>query len=332
MSVTLKDIAKIADVSIGTVSRVINGKTSEISDATVERVQKIIKEVGYVPNVGARSLKTNKTNTLGLLVPNLRNPFFTEVVQGAEDAADELGYSIILGNTYDDFKKETRYLNKFHQLRVDGIVIAGAFERNEEIESEYNFDVPLVAIERAVYYKNITTFIYTNNYESSYRIAETLYKNNYRSFLYLGGPETNSIAQERYQGTYDALSNKNITRFDTTFKSFNAEDGFRTIQNLNNVKDYDVIICGNDLLAIGAINALNLKGINVPEQISVVGFDDMKLISSFGSSLSTVEQPSYQIGQDAIKLIVDTINGETVPTEHKLKQTIKFRETTNIKA
>lgn len=328
MSVTLKDIARIANVSIGTVSRVMNGKTDEISDATVKRVQKIIKEEGYVPNYGARALKTNKTNTIGLLIPDIRNLFFSEVVRGAEDKAYELGYSIILGNTYDDFKRESNYLNRLHQMRVDGIIIAGSFERNKEKESEYNFNVPLVAIERAVYYKNINTFITTNNYESSKNLAEILYNNGYRSFLYLGGPETNSIAQERLGGTKEALENKKDIKFDYLFGKFTAESGFNHVTNKDNIEAYDIVICGNDLIAIGALNALRLRGLNVPEDISIVGFDDMDLISSFGSKLSTIKQPSYQIGQDAVTNIYKVINKETVPSTHKLEQTIIFRDTT----
>lgn len=131
MSVRLKDIAKIAGVSVGTVSRVINQKTSEIGEETVKRVEKVIKEEGYVPNIRARSLKTNRSNILGLLIPSIKNPFFTEIVRGVEDTAYDLGYSVILCNTYDNFDKETKYLNTLHELRVDGIIVAGSYDRNK---------------------------------------------------------------------------------------------------------------------------------------------------------------------------------------------------------
>lgn len=176
MSVRLKDIAKIAGVSVGTVSRVINQKTSEIGEETVKRVEKVIKEEGYVPNIRARSLKTNRSNILGLLIPSIKNPFFTEIVRGVEDTAYDLGYSVILCNTYDNFDKETKYLNTLHELRVDGIIVAGSYDRNKEKEEAYSFNVPLIAIDRAVYYKNISTFITTDNYSSSEKIAETCLK------------------------------------------------------------------------------------------------------------------------------------------------------------
>lgn len=328
MSVTLKDIAKIAGVSIGTVSRVINNKTSEISEETVKKVEKIIKQEGYVPNVRARALKTNRSNLLGLLIPSIKNPFFTEIAKGVEDMAYKLGYSVILCNTYDDFEKETKYLNTLHELRVDGIIVAGSYDRNQKKEEAYNFDVPLIAIDRAVYYKNISTFITTDNYSSSKEIASTLYEKGYRSFYYLGGPKTNSVALKRYEGTLEGLKGKNITNFKEVFGKFAIEDGYRLINKEKNILDYDIIIAGNDLLAIGAIQALRERNIKVPDDIGIFGFDDMEIFSEIKPRLSTVKQPSYQIGKDSVKLIDMTIKGQKVKKEHKLPQKLYFRETT----
>lgn len=329
MSVRLKDIAKIAGVSIGTVSRVINHKTTEISEETVKRVEKIIEEEGYVPNVRARALKTNRSNLLALLIPSIKNPFFAEIARGIEDTAYELGYSVILCNTYDDFLKETKYLNTMHELRVDGIIVAGSYDRNKEKEEAYNFDVPLVAIDRAVYYKNISTFITTDNYNSSKKIAELLYENGYESFYHLGGPEKNSVAKKRYEGTLAGLEGKEIKNYKEVFASYAIEDGYDIIHKEKNITDYDVIIAGNDLLAIGAIQALRERNIDIPGEISVFGFDDMEIFSEIKPKLSTVRQPSYQIGTDAVRMIDKTIKGKTVKKEHKLNQKLLFRDTTN---
>src|SRR5699024_3421363 len=328
MSVTLKDIAEIAGVSIGTVSRVINHKTNEISDATVKKIEKIIKEEGYVPNVRARSLKTNRSNILGLLIPNIKNPFFTEIVRGVEDTAYNLGYSVIMGNTYDDFLKETKYLNTFHELRVDGIIVAGAYDRDQETEEAYSFEVPLIAIDRAVYYKNISTFITTDNYGSSKEIVDYFLRNNYQSFFYLGGPKKNYVAKQRYEGTLAGLEGKKIKKFKEKFGSFSISDGYNLIKKEKNIQDYDVIICGNDLLAVGAIQALKEKGINIPSDISIFGFDNMALFSEIKPRLSTVKQPSYQIGVDSVTLIDSIMKGEKVDPIHKLSQELLFRDTT----
>lgn len=328
MSVTMKDIAKIAEVSIGTVSRVINKKTSEISDATVEKIEKIIVEEGYVPNIRARSLKTKRSNILGLLIPDIKNPFFTEIVKGAEDRAHELGYSIILGNTYDDFLKETKYLNTFHELRVDGIIVAGAYDRNKDIEEQYSFDVPLVAIDRAVYYKNITTFITTDNYSSAKKIIDQLYNKNYRSFFYLGGPQKNHVAKLRHDGTLASLKEKKIKKYKEVFGKFTISDGYNLIKEEKNIQDYDVIICGNDLQAVGAIRALKERNIKIPSDIGIFGFDDMTILSEIKPRLSTVKQRSYKIGYDSVTIIDKTIDGKQVEPVHKISQELLFRDTT----
>lgn len=328
MSVTLKDIAKIAEVSIATVSKVINKKTSDIGDATIERVEKIIIEEGYVPNAMARAMKTNRSHIIGLLIPDIRNPFFTEIARGAEDLAYELGYSLFLCNTDDDFEKETKYLHSLQQLRIDGIVIAGSFKRDPEAETTLSFDIPVIAIDREVYYKNVSTFITTTNYASAKELVEKLYDNGYRSFFYLGGPEANSVSQERYQGTVDGLKGKKVDKFEAAFGKFLMEDGYNIVSSRADIKDFDVIICGNDLIAIGVLNAVSNKGISVPNEISIVGFDDIELASSFIPRLSTVRQPTYQMGADSIILIDEIIKGKNPKPIHKLAQRLIFRDTT----
>lgn len=327
-AVRLKDIAIKAGVSIATVSKVLNNKTSDIGEATIKRVEKIIEQEGYVPNAIARAMKTNRSHIIGLLIPDIRNPFFTEISRGAEDLAYELGYSLFLCNTDDDLEKETKYIRSLQQLRIDGIIIAGSFQRNPDSEVSLAFNTPLIAIDREIYYKNISTFITTNNYESSKQMVEQLYADGYRSFFYLGGPVENSVSKERYSGTIDGLKGKKIKRFESVFGRFLLEDGYESINKRNDIKDFDVIICGNDLIAIGVLNALNNKGIEVPKQIGVVGFDDIHLASSFIPRLTTVKQPAYQMGADAIILIDEIIKGKEPKSIHMLKQRLVFRDTT----
>lgn len=328
MSVTLKDIAKIAGVSIATVSKVMNNKIDDIGADTVRRVSKIIKEEGYVPNAMARAIKTNRSYIIGLLIPDIRNPFFTEIVRGAEDLAYELGYSLFLCNTDDDFKKETEYIKTLQELRIDGIIIAAAFSREPEKEIAMKIDIPMIAIDREVFYKNVNTFITTNNYVSSKKLVEELYGKGYRSFLYIGGPEANSVSQQRFTGTKDGLKGKDYKKFDYKFGKFLMKDGLEIASKIENIRDYDIIICGNDLIAIGVLNALVNMNISVPEEISIVGFDDINLASSFIPQLSTVQQPTYQIGADAIIFIDEILKGNKPNYEHKIDQKIIYRDTT----
>ncbi len=330
MAVKLKDIAEKADVSIATVSKIINNKSSDIGEKTIKRVQKIVEQEGYVPNAIARAMKTNRLHIIGLLIPDIRNPFFTEIARGAEDIAYELGYSLFLCNTDDELEKETAYIHSLQQLRIDGIIIAGSLQRDPDTEISLALEVPLIAIDREIYYKNISCFITTNNYESSKLMAIKLYEKGYRSFFYLGGAVSSSVSKERYDGTVDGLKEKENIRFESYFVRFLIEDGYEAVNIHPNIDEFDVIICGNDLIAIGALNALKDKGIMVPQEISVVGFDDIHLANDFIPRLTTIRQPAYQMGSDAIILIDKIMKGEKPQGTRMLKQSLIFRDTTKI--
>ncbi len=328
MSVTLKDIAKTAGVSIATVSKVINGKTNDIGDHTVLRVEKIIKEMNYVPNMMARAMKTNRSFIIGLLIPDIRNPFFTEIARGAEDIAFELGYSIFLCNTDDNFDKESKQIKTLSELQIDGLIIAGSMVRNYRSEVQTVINIPLIAIDRKVNYKNVSSFITTDNFNSSKLLVEKLYEKGYRSYFYVGGPEGNSVAMERYLGTVEGLKDKDIVNFEYQFGRFLMEDGYNIIANKENVDQFDVVICGNDLIAIGVLNALRNKGIMVPQETSVVGFDNIELASSYYPTLSTIDQPTYQMGGDAVRLLDSILRGEVIEPIIFYEQKLLFRDTT----
>lgn len=328
MSVTLKDIAKNAQVSIATVSKVINGKTSDIGDATIVKVQKIIDEMNYVPNMMARAMKTNRSYIIGLLIPDIRNPFFMEIARGAEDLAFELGYSLFLCNTDDDFSKESKHIQTLQELQIDGLIIAGSMVRNYDSEIQTNINVPLIAIDRKVNYKNVSSFITTNNFESSKSLVEELFAKGYRSFFYVGGPEGNSVAMERYEGTVAGLKDKEIDKFEFQFGRFMMQDGYNIIINKPNIHEFDVVICGNDLIAIGVLNALRNLGIQVPDQTSVIGFDDIELASSYFPKLSTIDQPTYEMGADAVRLLDKILSGDKIEPVIWYDQKLIFRDST----
>lgn len=329
MSVRLKDVAEKAGVSIATASKVLNNKTSDIGEATINHVKVIAQEIGYVPNAIARAMKTNRSNIIGLIIPDIRNPFFTEIARGAEDLAYELGYSLFLCNTDDDLEKETKYIQSLQQLRIDGIVIAGSFERDRDKEISLSVNTPLIAIDREIYYKDISSFIKTDSYESSKEMSELLYSSGYRNYYYLGGPLNNSVANERYEGTMAGITNKNDVKFESDFVRFLIEDGYSSVINNDDILEHDVIICGNDLIAIGVLNALKERGIRVPEDISIVGFDDIHLASAFSPRLTTIRQPAYEMGADAIIIIDEIIKGKKPQSTHTLKQSIVIRDTTS---
>lgn len=328
MAVTLKDISKIAGVSTATVSKVLNNKTEDVNNQTAERVRKAANSLGYVPNAMARAVKTNKSNIIGLIIPYIENPFFTDVAKGATIAAYELGYSLFLCTTEGQLEKEIQYIKSLYGLRIDGIIIAGAADRNKLAENFPIFNIPLISLDRQVHYQNISASIQTNNYQSSKEMIEILYNNGYRSYFYLGGTKTDSISQERYEGNVAGLKDKRVDKFDSVFGEFSLADGYKLIINKDNIREYDIIICGNDLIAIGVVNALRDLDIQIPNEISVVGFDDIKLASSIFPKLTTIKQPSYDMGYKSVYLINDIVNGSKTEKIYKLDQELKFRDTT----
>lgn len=326
MAVTIKDIAKIADVSIATVSKVVNGKTHDISDTTVAYVEKILKEQNYVPNQLARSIKTNESKTIGLIIPDIRNSFFTDIARGAEDESFDQGYSIFFASSDDKLDKEIELLNSMASKRVDGIIIAGSNERDEKREKSFDINIPAISIDRHVDYSFIVGHIATNNYEGAYIAVEHLLKNNHRRILHLAGPINNQVTKVRIDGYNAALKDYGITldANKITYGDFSIDSGYDRIKALKEI-DFTAIFAANDMIAIGAMSALNERNIHIPQDVSVIGVDNIDLARHFSPPLSTINQDAYNIGRIAAKRIIDHLKGHNVSTTRELTQELLMR-------
>ncbi len=326
----LKDIAEICGVSIATVSKVVNGKTSDIGDATIKRIEAVLEENNYIPNGLARSMKTNRSHSLGLIIPDVRNPFFTEISRGAEDIAYKNGYTLFFSNTDDSFEKEKNYLFSHLERRVDGILIIGAHERNEQVEKSLKLNVPIVSIDRPVYYNSVISEISTDNYYGASLVADYLIELGHNKVLYIGGSPKNITNVNRRTGFIDTIKNSNKDiKVDIQEGSFTYEYGYNSIINTDNL-NYDAIFCANDMIAFGVLKALDEKNIRIPEDMSVVGFDDITFASISNPSLTTVRQPSYELGQLGAKTLIDYIeNNRVLKKKYELDQNLVIRSSTS---
>ncbi len=331
MPVTLKDIAKIAEVSTATVSKVINGKDHDIGEATIKRVQGIAQELNYRPNSLARSMKTKVTRTIGLIIPDVRNPFFTDLARGAEDSAHERGYSMLFCNSDDDLEKEMSYIDTLVEKQVDGIALAAATKRDKKKEEKFKVPLPIVTLDRDVFFQGVKGHIHTDNEKGAFDAVSYLISLGHHRILFLSGRLDINIAIQRMKGYRRALMEAGI-EFDEKLLvdgPFTFEFGYDAIHSAPLDPTVTAIFCGNDLIAFGAIKALKELNIRVPKDISIMGFDDIYLASINTPGLTTVRQPSYQMGYLTVQRLIDFIEGiEHADSTLDIKLELVLREST----
>ena len=332
MRVTIKDIAKLAGVSTATVSKIVNNKIDDVSNTTVEKVKKIIKEKNYTPNYLARSMVTKKTKTLGLIIPDIRNPFFTDIAKGAEDKANELGYSIFFCNSDDNLEKEITYINSLIDKQVDGIMLAGAAKRDINRERKININIPIISVDRNAYYKGIKGSIEIDNYTGAYEGVNHLISKGYRRILFVSGPLDTKPSTERLRGYKNAVKDSGMKVDDVNIivGTYERNFGEKVIEKLDYSLNNAGFFCGNDLIAIGLIKSLKENNYKVPEEIGVIGFDDIYISSLISPSLTSVRQPSYQMGYKSIELLIKTLDNNNEEINKKMLETrLIKRESTN---
>ena len=305
-------IAKLAGVSGATVSKVLNGKDQAISEATRKRIFEIVEREGYIPNSIAQSLKIKNTKTIGLIIPDVMNMFFGELAKGVEDSADKVGYSLILCNTDNNETKEKKYLKVLQGKMVDGIIMA-AVENSSDTSLE-SCKQPIVLIDRDVTTNQTVGRIKIDNEKCIYDAVSFLIKKGCKNIGFISSKTNNSISQNRLNGYIKVLEengipyNESIVYLDDYSVNTGSIGALSLISNSN----IDGICCGNDLIAIGAIKALREKNIDIPKDIKVIGMDDISISSYIEPPLSTIRQPIYEMGHEAVDLLIDMIeNRET---------------------
>ncbi|GAU75854.1 ribose operon repressor [Fusibacter sp. 3D3] len=332
MKVTIKDIARMADVSIATVSKVINKKDAKISQETRDRIFKIIKETGYVPNRVASSMITKETKSIGLVIPNIANPFFPEVARGAEDKASEEGYSLILCNTDDDVAKEDAYIAMLQEKMVDGIIFTASSRRLKISESLKHINIPIISLDREIEGLKAQGKITVDNISGAYEAVKYMLDKGYTKVIHLSGPATSMPTKLRIEGYKKALEEFGYKDADVLIfeGDYTSESGYESMEKvINQGIPFDGVFCGNDLIAIGALKALKKNGKIVPYEVGVVGFDDIYLASMIEPELTTVSQPKYLMGYKTAELLIKMLNHSKIEThEEVLKTELIIRDTT----
>ncbi|MGC8611812.1 MAG: LacI family DNA-binding transcriptional regulator [Athalassotoga sp.] len=325
---SIKDVAKVAGVSISTVSRVLN-ESQNVSAELKQKVLDAVQNLGYRSNTIARALKGMPTKTLGLLIPTIENPFFPSMVRGVQDEAHRNGYSVFLCNTDGSRIIEETQFKLLLDKKVDGIILVASKYTTRYLKNGMEF--PIVMIDR---YVNSPNFSYvTVDHTIGIRLAiEHLYSLGHRKIAFLGSKLLSSGARERFQ-SYKRYIEEFKMKFDDSLiilGEYTYESGIKMVEELMKRKvKFDSILCGNDLIAFGVIEGLKKYGIKVPKDVSVVGYDDITFSSYHNPKLTTIRQPTYEVGQMATRIVIDMISGVDRRVKHiKIEPSLVIRETT----
>lgn len=316
MEVTIKDIAEVGGFSITAVSRALSGKDG-VSEETRQKIQDIAKEMGYVPNIVARSLRTKSTKTLGVIIEDITKPYFGKIVKGIDDAAKALGYDILICNTNLDPVQEFRSVNILLQRSVDGIIFHPSQLTDKGIKLLQKSGIPFVSVSRR-FFDLKTDYVITNNREGIKTIFNYLVSKGCRDILFINSPLFSSASQDRMAGYKEALREKGFEYRDKLVKisKSNFESAYSTMKQLLDEKvNFDSVLCGRDEIAIGVMEALLERGYRIPDDVRITGYDDLDFSSHLKVPLTTMHQPVYEIGQKSVEILTKRINSKTAKNE-----------------
>jgi LacI family transcriptional regulator len=316
-SVTIRDVAKTANVSVSTVSRVLNNNLKLVNTKTRQNILNVIEQLNFTPNAMARGLHVDRTKTLGLIIQDIANPYYSGIVFSAEDMAQELGYNVILANTQRSQEKMRNFLQVMCEKRVDGVVFSGGeFVQHEHEKNIFeSYGVKSIVIGKT--FNDKLPSVWIDNVTATKEACECLIKMGHRNIAMITGTIDSSTAVDRSRGYYEALNLHGIPiRSEWTVQgNFDYESGFAAIEYLcstGNISEITAIFAHNDIMAIGAMKALQNKRFNIPSDISVLGFDDIQAASYVTPTLSSVAIPVQSLGSSAVKNLVKVINGEAI--------------------
>jgi LacI family transcriptional regulator len=323
---TITDVAAEAGVHPSTVSRVLNGHpSSSIRPETRQRVVLAADRLGYRPSVLARNLRLQRTLTLGMLVPDITNPFFSSIIKGAEDAARERGYNLILCNSEDEPERVATYLRVLRQGQVDGMLIASSQMADATVAGLREDDFPFVLLNRAVRGKDDLAVV-VDNHAAAAEVVAYLASLGHRRIGHIAGPQNTTTGVERrngYRATVRRLGLADEPGLIVAADAFSEQGGYRALGTmLAGGARPSAIFGANDLIAIGMLQRLRELGLDVPQDISVVGFNDIPLAGLLQPALTTVRVPQLGMGIVAARLLIDRLQGRpitngrvTLPTE-----------------
>ncbi|MCK6578734.1 MAG: LacI family transcriptional regulator [Anaerolineae bacterium] len=312
---TIEDVAKRAGVSAMTVSRVLNN-SGYIGAKTREKVERAIEELGYVPNALARSLRFKTTHTLALVLTDITNSYFTTVARGVEDMANARDFTVMFCNTDESPDKEMKYLSVLAQKQVDGVLLVPAFSSPDPILFLKARGIPVVVLDRRIPVIEVDT-VRTDSVRGAYQLTRHLLDLGHRRIAILTGPVEISTSTDRVAGYRRALSEAGLSEADAVVMggAYTISSGYQLAQRALALKPTPTaLFAGNNFIAIGALRALRDAGVRVPEEMSVVSFDDLPSTTVVDPFLTVVSQPAYAIGEQATSRLFDVLAGRTPTT------------------
>ncbi|KQB03723.1 transcriptional regulator [Vibrio metoecus] len=325
---TMKDIARLAGVSTSTVSHVIN-KSRFVSDEIAERVNNAAQQLNYAPSALARSLKMNRTKTIGMLVTTSTNPFFGEVVKGVERSCYHKGYNLILCNTEGDNQRMKASINTLLQKRVDGLLLMCSTLEGERLDVFDRYpDIPVVVMDWGPILF-ASDKIQDNSLQGGYMAAKHLIECGHKEIGCITGPLIRHQAQMRYEGYKRALAEAGIAiNPDWIVESdFECEGGYQAFEKLyQRNKLPSALFVSNDMMAMGVIQAASQRGLRVPDELSLIGYDDVHIAKFMTPALTTIHQPKYRLGKAAVDTLLYRLeNPDTTAQVVQLEPTLVVR-------
>jgi DNA-binding LacI/PurR family transcriptional regulator len=316
MNITIKDIARAAKVSHSTVSRALSGYAG-IPKETAERIKKIAAKMGYVPSAVARSLKTNRSQVLGVIVSRMDDPFFSEILQGIEDVLQAEGYSLFVAASNRDGAREKTIAQTMLEHRVDGLIVGTTQFGEEHYNLLREFGFPIVAVGNRELTDSKYT-VYHDDFYGSSEVTRHLIELGHRRIGFLGNARAERTTEGRLRGFRQEMKAANLSIskeyiFITELDQIQGgEAGAEYFLNLTGRPT--AIMCFNDMMAIGMMKAFRQAGVKIPGEVSVVGFDDIPFAAYTVPSLTTFEQPKYQLGYEAAKMMSRLLHAESIDT------------------
>lgn len=327
--VTIKDVAREVNVSVTTVSRVLNNKP-DVSDDTKKKIKNAIEKLGYNPNGIARGLVLQKTHTIGLIIPDINNPFFPEVIKGIEKKSKELGYSLIFYDTDNNKEDEQEAIKLLKSKQVDGIILSLSLENRDILKRLEKQDFPVVQIDRKIN-ESIYPSVTIDNTKSAYKATNYLIELGHTKIGHITGDLSTETAVERLDGFRLALSEKGILCpaewiLQGDYSKNSGKDAMEKIIKYKNRPT--ALFIANDLMAFGAYEAIFNNNLHIPEDFSIVGHDNIDITSFVRPGLTTMDQPKYKLGQLAAELLIKAIKNEAHEDDIILQNDLIIREST----
>ena len=324
-NITIKDIAEKSGVSITTVSRVLNDKP-DVNDETRAKVLKVIEESNYRPNGMARSLVINQTYSIGLIIPDINNPYFPEVARGVEDQAQQSSYSVIFSSTDNKLEREKEVIDLMLQKRVDGLIVSLSLANRDILQRLEDRQIPVVQLDRKIPDSKYPA-VMIDNKKSAYKAVQYLIAEGYTKIAHITGDLQTVPGQDREDGYRKAVLDNNLQLAEDMIYQgdFSKSSGYEAMNQIIEKGSLpEAIFAANDMMALGVLEACRNSGIKIPEDMALMGHDNISISKLVYPALTTMDQPKYQLGSRASKLLIDLIN--IMNKKEKLKRDDFFKD------